>query len=566
MALMQMERLSTHLRGFSKLPAVRQVGLMLGFAASLALGLAIVLWAQKPAYTILFGNLSQTEMVEVSRILEEEGIPYQIDNATGALLVPSERSREIRLKLAAAGLPRSTGTGYEILDRKQGFGTSEFLESVRYQRALEGELARTIATLAPVERARVHLAIPKRSAFVRRREKPSASVLVHLYRGRSLERGQVQAIVHLVSSSVPNMQSKDVTVVDQSGRLLSEDGAGDGTELSLAQLDYQRRLEDTLRRRVEAILAPIVGLERTRAQVVAEVDFSLVETTEERYDPDSTAVRSEEVSEQRTEGSPLPVGVPGALSNQPPPAATTDPQAAPGSPASSPVSTSRDARRNYEIDRTIRHVRTPAGRLRRLSVAVAIDDRVGVDEDGKPVRQPLDKATLEDLTRLVKEAVGFDAQRGDTVHVVNASFRGAEEAVEPGNVPVWREAWFLDALKIGAGALALLALLLGVFRPVLRTLATLGELPAPAAGESPDGTKQQALEGPESAQGDAAGLPAPDQALAEDRVSLSSDQASLAQLTGPPPYEQDLAQVQALASEDPRLAARIVKDWVAEHA
>lgn len=566
MALIRTERLMAQLQGISRLPALRQVGLMLGFAASVALGLAIVLWAQKPAYTILYGNLSQSETVEIARILEQDGVPYQIDSGSGALLVPAERLRELRLKLAAAGLPRSTGAGYEILDQKQGFGTSEFLESVRYQRALEGELARTIATLAPVEQARVHLAIPKRSAFVRRREKPSASVLVHLYRGRTLDRGQVQAIVHLVSSSVPDMEAGRVTVVDQSGRLLSGAQDAGGVEMSLAQLEYTRRLEESLRRRIEAILTPLVGPDRARAQVVAEVDYSRVETTEERYQPDPDAVRSEEVSEQRTEGSPFPAGVPGALSNQPPAAGTTEPAAlAPGA-QSTPVSTSRDLRRNYELDRTIRHIRSPAGTLRRLSVAVVIDDRVGVDENGEPVREPLDEARLEDLTRLIKEAVGFNAQRGDTVHVVNASFRGVEPPAKPEGVPLWREAWFLDVMKLGAGVVALLVLLLGVLRPVLRTLAAHEALPAPdgAAGDTPETSGTQALEG---RGGEAAGLPAPEDGLAEDRVSLSSPgEDGPARLTGPQPYEDTLAQVQTLADGDPRLAARIVKDWVAEHA
>ncbi len=562
MALVQAERLAAHMRGFSKLPGLRQAGLMVGLAMSVALGLAIVLWAQKPAYTLLFGNLSQTETAEIAEILDREGIAYQIDPSTGALLVPSGKLREIRLKLAGAGLPRSTGAGYEILDRKQGFGTSEFLETVRYQRALEGELARTIATLAPVERARVHLAIPKRSAFIRKREKPSASVLVYLYRGRTLDRGQVQAIVHLVSSSVPNMEASAVTVVDQAGRLLSGPDRAGGVELSLAQLDYTHRVEDSLRRRIEEILAPVVGLDRVRAQVVADMDFSVVETTQEVYDPDPKALRSEQVSEQRTEGTPPPMGIPGALSNQPPPAGTTDPQGALPAATPAPVSTSREARRNYELDRTIRHTRSPAGQIKRLSVAVVIDDAAGVDDEGKPVRKPLDQALLNDLTRLVKEAVGFDEQRGDTVHVVNASFLGAEQAPPPPSVPLWREPWFMDVLKLAGGALALLALLLGVLRPVMRTLASHGALPAPA--EEGETSAEPALEG---ATEQAAGLPAPEaESLAEDQVSLSTDAGAVAQLGGPRGYEEELQRVQTLAGEDPRLAARIVKDWVADHA
>jgi flagellar M-ring protein FliF len=312
------------------------------------------------------------------------------------------------------------------------------------------------------------------------------------------------------------------------------------------------------------ILAPLVGLDRARAQVVAEVDYSVVETTEELYEPRPEAVRSEEVSEQRTEGSSLPAGIPGALSNQPPPAATTDPEAAPGQIPGTPVSTSRDVRRNYELYRTIRHVRSPAGKLRRLSVAVVIDDVVGLDENGQPVREPLDDAELEELTRLIKEAVGFDARRGDSVQVVNASFRGVEPPAEAESVPLWQEPWFMDALKLVAGALALLALLLGVLRPVLRTLATHGALPAPEEGGD-DGQGKQALAGSGPA-GEKAGLPAPEDGLAEDQVSLSSDQGAPARLSGPAPYEEALERVQALAGGDPRLAARIVKDWVAEHA
>ena len=318
------------LDNLAEMTMLRQVGLMVGLAASVAIGFAVVLWSQQPDYRPLYGSLAGMDAKQVMETLASADIAYTVEPNSGALLVKADDVSRARLKLAAAGVtPTDSNIGFEILDKDQGLGTSQFMEATRYRRGLEGELARTISSLNNVKGARVHLAIPKSSVFVRDERKPSASVLVELYGGRSLEPGQVQAIINLVATSVPELNKSQITVVDQKGNLLSDQAQNSELTMAGKQFDYSRRMESMLTQRVHNILQPVLGNDRYKAEVSADVDFSAVESTSEQFNPDQPALRSEQsTSEQRT-ASTGPQGVPGALSNQPP------------SPASAPQKTAQ---------------------------------------------------------------------------------------------------------------------------------------------------------------------------------------------------------------------------------
>ncbi len=537
------------LAGLGGLPVLRQVGLLVGLAASVAIGVGVALWARTPSYSLLYGGLSEKDTGQVLEVLQREGIPFRVDAASGAVLVPAGKVHQARLRLAAAGLPKGTGVGFELLEKGSGLGTSQFMETARYQRALEGELARTIASLANVQSARVHLALPPRTAFLRDRRKPSASVMLRLYPGRILEPGQVQAVVHLVSASVPGLEASRVTVVDQHGRLLSARDDGSAAALNLRQLEFVQKLEQRYARRIEALLEPLVGPGRVRAQVVAEVDFTRVEKTREAFDPDLAALRSEQVEENERTGEAGPGGVPGALSNQPPAPGRADAQAqqAREGAGAVPRASTRRATRNYELNRTIAHVRRAGGELRRLSVAVVLDHRLRQDKEGKVVREPYSDEEIARFTALVKEAVGYDPRRGDSVRVVSAPFQPLPEPEPLPEPPLWERPWVLDALKMLGGALGLVLIVFGVLRPVMRSLAQHAP-PVPAAAPA--------------LPGEAAAAAAP--GLAPDQVQLSGPQAQ-GQLPGPPPgaqYEEKVQAARQMVSQDPRVVAQVVKGWV----
>lgn len=527
--------------GLKQLPVMRQIGLLVGAAAGVALIAVVLLWAHEPSYGLLYGSLADKDASQVVEALREAGIPYKLDEGTGAVLVPASQVRDARLKLAAQGLPNSSGIGFELLDKEQGFGTSRFLETARYQRALAGELARTIMGLANVQEARVHLAIPKQSSFLRDREVPSASVMVKLFPGRALEDGQVAAIAHLVASSVPGLSTDRVTVVDQRGNLLTAKDQSRDMALTASQFEYTRRLEETYVKRIRDILAPIVGVDGVRAQVVADLDFTITEKTQEIFNPDMPAVRSEQTIEEQNRGMAA-VGIPGALTNQPPGAGTTVPPGPQGTADAGPTSLSRSATRNYELDKTISHTRLASPVVRRLSVAVVVDDRQGVNEEGETVRMPLSEAELARITSLVKDAVGFSAQRGDSVNVINVSFQAPAELEPLPESPLWEQPWMKDMLKWLLGGMAVLLLLFGVLRPVLRSLAQSG-----AEHMQPQLAGLPGLEG----------LPE----MAEDRVSLTGEKAG--RLAAPDEYEEQLNMARQMAMQDPKRVAQVVKNWVA---
>ena len=563
------------LENLSEMTMLRQVGLMVGLAASVAIGFAVVLWSQQPDYRPLYGSLSGMDSKQIMETLAAADIAYTVEPNSGALLVKADDVARARMKLAAAGVaPSDSNIGFEILDKDQGLGTSQFMEATRYRRGLEGELARTISSLNNVKAARVHLAIPKSSVFVRDERKPSASVLVELFAGRSLEPGQVLAIVNLVATSVPELSKSQITVVDQKGNLLSDMAENSALTQAGKQFDYSRRMESMLTQRVHNILQPVLGNDRYKAEVSADVDFSAVESTSEQFNPDQPALRSEQsTSEQRT-ASNGPQGVPGALSNQPPAPAsapqTTGGAAAtagaiqPGQPlldangqqimdpatgqpmlAPYPADKRNQSTKNFELDRSISHTKQQQGKINRLSVSVVVDDQVKVNPaDGAVTRAPWTADELARFTRLVQDAVGFDASRGDSVSVINMPF-SAERGEVISDPAFYTQPWFWDIVKQVLGVLFILVLVFGVLRPVLNNI-------------TGGGKKQLALAGGDVELGGMGGL---DGELANDRVSLGGPQSIL--LPSPSEgYDAQLNAIKSLVAEDPGRVAQVVKEWI----
>lgn len=531
------------------LPARQLIGLAIAIAACIALVSGAWMWSQTPDYRVLFSNLEDRDGGAIVQALSALNVPYKFSEGGGAILVPSNLVYDTRLKLASQGLPKGGTAGFELMEQ-QKFGSTQFQEQVNYQRGLEGELAKTIQSVASVQSARVHLAIPKSTVFLRDQQKPSASVLVNLYPGKSLDRGQVNGILHLVSSSIPELEAKNVSIIDQNGNLLTAQADVDG--LDPGQLAYLQALEQTYTHRVLGILEPITGAENVRAQVTADIDFSQVELTAETYKPNGTPTDATIRSQQTSEGTSLnatgtaaPGGIPGAASNLPSAAAPppTPPAAVPGTagtpgttgttgsaaagPTTQNTTSHKETTINYEVDKTVQMKRSPVGALKRLSVAIVVNQRRVTDDKGKTTQEPLDKAQLEQITTLAREAVGFSQERGDTLNVVNAAFNRAETeaAVE---TPIWKDpgnvAFAKDTGKdLLVGALVLY-LFFGVLKPTLKKLL--------AAPIEPSETLE----------------------LESGDATVSLGQA--------PQYADSLQAVKQIARNDPKVVANVVKGWV----
>ena len=450
------------LEWLNRIRANPRIPLMMGGAAAVAIVVALVLWAKAPDYRVLYSNLADQDGGAIVTQLTQMNIPYRFSDNGSAIMVPADNVYDLRLRLAQQGLPKGGAVGFELLDQEK-FGISQFSEQVNYQRALEGELARTIETLGPVKSARVHLAMPKPSLFVREQKSPSASVTLSLEPGRALDEGQINAVVHMVSSAVAGLPPGNVTLVDQGGHLLTQSNTA-GRDLNDAQLKYANDVESRYQRRIESILGPIVGNGNVHAQVTAQIDFANKEQTEEQYhpngDPAQTAVRSRQLNQTSQVNGQFPGGVPGALSNQPAPANTApittqqqnnqNNQANNGQQNQSTTSTSsqngssntsRDETTNYEVDRTIRHTKLNVGDIQRLSVAVVVNYRTLAD--GKPL--PLTADQLKQIENLTREAMGYSETRGDTLNVVNSPFTATEDD-SGSSLPFWKSAAFFDML------------------------------------------------------------------------------------------------------------------------
>lgn len=533
---------SGNVMDFTRTAGGRKIMMMFGVAAVVAVMGAVWMWGQQPDYRVLFSNFSDRDGGAIVAELEKMNIPYKFAEGGGAVLVPASHVYDARLKLASQGLPKGGNVGFELMEN-QKLGSSQFIERVNFQRAMEGELARSIESVSSVQAARVHLAMPKDSVFVSEQKAPTASVLLNLHPGRTLDTQQVSAIVHLVASSVPELPVKNVTIVDQNGNLLSETGKTASINgMDPSQIKYVQDLQQSITKRIESIITPIVGPNNVRAEATADVDFSRSEQAVESYKPNQTpeamVVRSQQTSES-TNGGAIAGGVPGALTNQPPAPATAPitaaGQAAGSGQAASPTANIRkDATVNYEIDKTIQYVQQGSGGLKRLSVAVVVNYKKTTDKAGKVSMKPLSEAETTQITNLVKEAMGFNQERGDTLNVVNSPFATTEQEAIP-ELPLWKEPGNIqmakDTGKYILMAIALLLLYLRMLKPLLKKISETPLLPPP--GPSHD------LHAQAGANGGMMGLP-----------------------DGQRNYQDNLSRAQRMASEDPRVVANIVKTWV----
>jgi len=529
------------LSGFNRLSIVRQIGVIAGIALVIALAIAILMWSREPTYKPLIHRLQDHNAQEIIEVLQRESIPFEIDPTTQILLVQAGDLHEARMKLAAASLIDDKTVGLEVLDKDSTLGTSQFIENARYRRGLEGELARTIASVKSVRNARVHLALPKQSVFVRDQRKPRASVFVELYAGRDLSRDQVEAIVNLVASSVSEMDHADVSVVDQKGNLLSKIEEQSGEMLAHKQLEYTEKVQSSITQAVNNILKPVLGTDNYKAEVSADVDFTVQEQSEELYNPDLIALRSEQLLNEenadKTNG-----GIPGALSNQPP-AAANAPEVANGGGGAGGAGVNRrsESTRNYEIDRTLSYKQQQVGRIRRLTVAVVVNDRASLNADGDTVYSPWTDNDLQRLEILVKDAVGFNAARGDSVNVINSPFMGKGE-IELGDPDFWTQPWFWEIMKQILAGLFILVLIFGVIRPTIKSIANRGRDEASIL---------------------LAELEDAEAGLDDDKVTLAGMDEFL--LPGASEsFERQLDALKGLIAEDPARVAQVVIKWVNE--
>ena len=526
-------------RGLGDMPGRNKLGAMVGTSLLIALSVGVWLWGASPEYRVLFSNIADRDGGSVIAALNQMNVPYKMSDGGGAILVPEKLVHDTRLRLASQGLPKGSIVGFELMEN-QKLGATQFQEQINYQRALEGELARSIQALAAVASARVHLAIPKPSVFLRDQQKPSASVIVTLHPGRSLERAQVAGITHLVSSSVPELPLKSVSVLDQSGNLLSSAHNGNGG-MDPNQLSYVQQIEAATIKRIVDILEPIVGRTNVRAQVTAELDFSQSESTAETFKPNATpenaVVRSEQKSEsaEQTGGAATARGVPGALSNQPPAGGTAPANAAVNTAAGASTAgqqgagnTRKESTVNYEIDKTVRHVKNPVGNVKRLSAAVVVNHRrISEGSDAKSVAKPFSPEEIAQITALAKEAMGFTQARGDSLNLVNAAF-SVEQPEATVELPIWQQpenvAIARDLGKALVIGIVALYLLFGVIRPLVRTLATPVQMAPAYAPALSDGTVEES-----------------------------------APVLG---QTERLSSARQLAKNDPRMVANVVKSWV----
>ncbi|MGZ5238150.1 MAG: flagellar basal-body MS-ring/collar protein FliF [Caldimonas sp.] len=526
------------------MPARAKLSLGVGIAALAGVVVAMTMWSSRGDYKVLYANLADKDGGAVIAQLTQMNVPYRMSEGGAAILVPAGQVHDLRLKMATAGLPKGTVSGYELMDSAR-FGQTQFQERLTFQRGLEGELTRSIGSLAAVQSARVHLALPNQNGFFREQQKPGASVLLTMHPGRTLDRAQIAGIVHLVASSVPEMNPKAVSVLDQSGALLTAGGDSTQAGLDAQQLQYVNQIESGYTKRIRELLEPIVGADNLRATVTADVDFSQTEATSEEFKPNqgseaSIAIRSQQTSEQGGgNGGALPSGVPGAASNQPPIAATapltgaSQPlQGAPSATATVGTSGRREAVTNYEVDKTVRVTKNASGNIKRLNAAVVVNNRTVVDAKGKSTQVPLGAEEIDKLSTLVRETIGFNKERGDSVKVINAPFK--VEPVTNVETPFWKSPDLIDLVRAAAlpAGLAIVALLVffGLLRPAVKS-AFAPRLPAPGT-----------------------------------RIDAVVDDAQTFEALPAPAYLRQLEGAKALARDNPAAVAGIVRGWVGSRA
>ena len=523
-------------------------GAALAFAIALVVG--VILWSRQPDYAVLFSNLAEKDGGAVVASLQQQNVPYKFSDNGNAILVPTNQVHDLRLRMAAQGIPKGGLVGFELMEN-QKLGVSQFHEQVNFQRALEGELSRTISAISSVAGARVHLAIPKQTGFLRDEQKPTASVMVNLHTGRALDPTQLAGIVHLIASSVPQLTNDNVSVIDQNGNLLTKKPDPlRNASLDASQIIYTRELEEGFIERVNAILTPLFGKGNFRAQVSADVDFNVTEQTAETYRPNPSpeqAIRSQQSSESQTRDQG-PQGVPGALTNQPPVPATapvtTPPVAGAAGPGQQPpLTTSKNATINYEVDKTVQHTRKALGQVRRLSVAVAVNQREEKDKSGalKPV--PLDEEERQRIEKLVGDAVGYNKERGDTISVASSPFVASTEP----ETPLWKDpenqALIKELIKYLVIAAVIAFVVFGVIRPLLKQV-----MPQPEPKEE-EAAAEAAIagEGEEVEEGEE-----------EEGAEVELSPEAAARLA----YDEKLAKVLELARHNPKVLGNLIKEWM----
>lgn len=544
--------------GLPETQGVRLFLLACSIAAVVSVMAGVWMWTSQPDYRVLFSNYTDRDGGAIVASLQQLNIPYKFSDGGSAILVPESQVHEARLKLASQGLPKGGNVGFELMEN-QKMGISQFLEQINFQRALEGELARSIESISAVQNARVHLAIPKDTVFVRDRQKPTASVILNLYSSRLLDQQQVSAIIHLVASSVPDLPAQNVTIVDQNGNLLSDTSkpVADG-QLNPSQLKYVQELQQNIVKRIESIISPIVGPNNVRAEATADVDFTHVEQAAETYKPnqtlDSASIRSMQSNETGNKSAANASGIPGAFSNQPPTNATapiTSPASASSAATSNSVNaattgtTQKESTINYEVDKTVRYTQQAMGGIKRLAVAVVVNYKHEIDKNGKAVNRELSDAEKAQITSLAKEAMGFNQDRGDSLNVVNSQFIKVEK--EAAEVPIWKQPATIEmvknTLKYMAGAIALLYLFFGYLKPLLKKIMERSAL-------------SKRKESQNLTQGDE---------LNEDGsiVNLSNrGSGEGAKINSAQAYENNLATAKGLVQQDPKIVANVVKNWV----
>lgn len=520
--------------GFFGLPLLKQILLLVGLSFSIAIGVYVVFWSQSPSFVPIYNNVDTKSAGEIIDALQKNGLKYKLDPQTGLVLIDSAKLLEARIKLAQSGVDGNTGTGLELLDKESGLGTSQFIERTRYIRGLQGELERTITSIQNIKSARVHLAIPKQSEFIHKKRNPSASVFVNLYGGYKLGPEQVAAITHLVASSIQGLSTRNVTVIDQNGDLLSTTG-DDAIAYASKNLEFTTKIEQMYANRIEDLIEPIVGPGRVKARVTATVDFTSKEETVEDFDPKTKVVRSEKTLEIIKSGGELVGGIPGALSNTPPTNATApeDVKAEDKEQTVRPLEEApkeskdqkKQSTKNFEIDRKITHQKFVPGKITKLSVAVVVGDKITYDETGQAANVPVTDEELKNIKSLVNDAVGFSAERKDTITIIKSTFAPEAPIPDLAPQPLTEKAWFMPLVKNILAGLTFLALIFIIFRPIIKNLTKVGV------------EKNEMLK------------------------LMSNENSSQRGMSGKSGMGS-LIQVKDFVNDDPKRAAQVIKKWV----
>ena len=544
-------------------PAVRRTLPLAVSVFALLVMVMVFMQVNKASYRPLFPGMSSVDQAAAYESLQKAGMPVEIDAASGSVSVPSDQYHEAKMVLASQGIPATATDGFAMIRDQQSMGTSQFIEQKRYQLAIEEELAHSISSIQAVQHARVHLAVPKQSVFVRNRVEPTASVILTLAQGRRLSDAQAQAVVHMVASSVPYLQANNVSVVDQFGNLLADDQDMSGLGMSDKQLSYRNKLEKMYQQRIQSLLGPLVGANKLRAEVNADMDFTVQEMTQENFNPNTISIRSEQLSQGETNKSEvLGEGVPGSLSNEPPKDPVmqdnqTETLVQAGTTAATESSGPLNRTRNYEIDRTIQHTKLATGELKRLSISVVIDEPLTVDEAGEEVRQSLTSEQIAQFQSLVKTAVGFDDQRGDNVTVIGMAF---QPEMEIPAVPMWEQNWVQDLIRQVLLAMLALVFILVVLRPVIKNLVS----PKVVLAEAPAGGSVDANGNPVAA------APVEPEPMVEGetleemkaRMRPKKSNISMDMLDTANSYDDKVALMRMLVTEDSKRVAGVMSTWV----